>query len=363
MMCLTAKILIIEDDSDYLERILTRLKKKGYEAITSVNTVEAAINELNHHYYDLIVADMRLGENSTGGFTIIEEIQRRTITSIVIILTANDSIEDCRKALRHGGLCWDYISKSMEGSALDELHNSIQAGLSSCDNRHDIEWIEANQAELLERYAGKYIAVINNKVIVVADSNEQVKSELEKHGLPLFVSVIRKIETQLPSIAELIAQGESANLEFKSTLSWCTRNNIKLDTLHYAVLKTIVAFLNSGDGTLLVGVADDGSIYGLEKDFSLCHPQHRDVDGFELRLRDFIRDCVGIAFVEYIKTRFEVINGQYVCAIDVPKAPEPAFLKEKDSKKFYFRSGNKSESITDVEQMYNYFKMRQENNS
>lgn len=75
-MCLTAKILVIEDDSDYLERILTRLNKKGYQAVTPVATVTDAINELSHHY-DVIVADMRLGEDSTGGFTIVEEIQRR----------------------------------------------------------------------------------------------------------------------------------------------------------------------------------------------------------------------------------------------------------------------------------------------
>ena len=35
-MCLTAKILVIEDDPDYLERILARLNKKGYQAITAV---------------------------------------------------------------------------------------------------------------------------------------------------------------------------------------------------------------------------------------------------------------------------------------------------------------------------------------
>lgn len=353
-MCLTAKILVIEDDCDYLERILARLNKKGYQAITSVNTVTDAINELNHHY-DVIVADMRLGQDSTGGFTIVEEIQQRNITSIVIILTANDSIKDCRKALR-GGLCWDYIPKTMtEGSALEELHDSIQMGLTSRDNRQDTEWIEANQDELLNLYAGKYIAVINHQVIVVADNNEQIKAELEKLGLPLFVTVIRKIETRLPSITELITQGESENLEFKSTLSWGVKENRKLDALHYAVLKTIVAFLNSGNGALLIGVADDKKIYGLEKDFSLS--KTHDVDGFELRLGDFILENIGKAFAEYIKIRFEVIGEKYVCAVDVCKAPELAFLKEKGTKKFYIRSGNSSCDLN-VEEMYNYLKMR-----
>lgn len=330
-MCLTAKILVIEDDSDYLERILTRLNKKGYQAVTPVATVTDAINELSHHY-DVIVADMRLGEDSSGGFTIVEEIQQRNITSIVIILTANDSIKDCRKALR-GGLCWDYIPKTMtEGSALDELHHSIQTGLTSRDNRRDTEWIEANQAELLERYAGKYIAVINHQVIVVADSNEQVKAELERLGLPLFVTVICKIEARLPTITELITQGESESLEFKSTLSWGVKEHRKLDTLHYAALKTIAAFLNSGNGTLLIGVTNDKKIYGLEKDFSLC--KTKDVDGFEGRLRDFINVCIGNAFAEYIKIRIETIDEKYICAVYVFKAPELAFLKENNLKKF-----------------------------
>ena len=42
-MCLNAKILIIEDDADYLERILTRLNKKGYQSIQSVTNVSDAI--------------------------------------------------------------------------------------------------------------------------------------------------------------------------------------------------------------------------------------------------------------------------------------------------------------------------------
>jgi CheY-like chemotaxis protein len=353
-MCLTARILVIEDNNNWMDRILNGLKKKGYKTVTGVATVTDAINELNHHY-DIIVADMRLGEDSTGGFTIVEEIQQRNITSIVIILTANDNIEDCRKALR-GGLCWDYISKTMtEGNSLTELYDSIQMGLTSRDNRQDAQWIEANQTELLDKYAGKYIAVINHQVIVVADDNEQVKAKLEKLGLPLFVTVIRKIETRLPSIIELITHGESENLEFKSTLSWGVKENRKLDTLHYAVLKTIVAFLNSGNGALLIGVADDKKIYGLEKDFSLS--KTHDADGFEGRLRDFIHVNIGNAFAEYIKIRFEPIGEKCVCAVDVCKAPELAFLKEKDTKKFYIRSGNSSRDLN-VEDMYNYLKMR-----
>lgn len=33
-----------------------------------------------------------------------------------------------------------------------------------------------------------------------------------------------------------------------------------------AVLKTLVAFLNSKGGTLLIGVADDGTVIGVDED-------------------------------------------------------------------------------------------------
>lgn len=353
-MHLTAKILVIEDEKEYLDRILSRLDKKGYQSVKSVTTVSEAMDELAHHY-DVIVADMRLGEYSAGGFTIVQEIQQRNITSIVIILTANDSVEDCRKALK-GGQCWDYIPKTMKGSALDELHESIQLALASRENRQDSQWIQEHESELLEKYAGKYIAVINNQVVSHADSDKEINTKLERSGLPLFVTVIRKIEWLSPHnapIQEVIKRKEGAIIEFKSTLGWCTRENKKNDALHVSVLKTIVAFLNTGSGTLLIGVTDEGGIYGLEHDFSLC--KSKDADGFEQRLRDLIGSQIGHTFSEYIKIRFESIEEKMVCAVDVLKAPERAFLNDR----FFIRAGNTTRELK-IKEMYDHLKMRGE---
>jgi type I restriction enzyme R subunit len=61
-------------------------------------------------------------------------------------------------------------------------------------------------------------------------------------------------------------------LEVKAGLRTHADSGEKYTPLETAVLKTIAAFLNSRDGgTLLIGVADDGSVLGLESDYATLH--------------------------------------------------------------------------------------------
>ncbi len=55
------------------------------------------------------------------------------------------------------------------------------------------------------------------------------------------------------SIADLISLGESAMLEFKSTLRWDVVQSQMNKDLQFSVLKTLAAFLNSSGGTLVIG--------------------------------------------------------------------------------------------------------------
>ena len=62
----------------------------------------------------------------------------------------------------------------------------------------------------------------------------------------------------------LIAQGESADLEFKSSFRWDLRENKVNRALEGVILKTLAGYMNGQGGTLLIGVADDGNVVGLE---------------------------------------------------------------------------------------------------
>nr|AGS53544.1 type I restriction-modification system M subunit [uncultured bacterium contig00062] len=70
-------------------------------------------------------------------------------------------------------------------------------------------------------------------------------------------------------IKSLISNGESMRIEFKETFSKNAKNikNPRDPELIRESLKTIVAFLNTYGGTLLIGVTDKGEIKGVEDDF------------------------------------------------------------------------------------------------
>ena len=76
------------------------------------------------------------------------------------------------------------------------------------------------------------------------------------------------IPCQEAEILSLICKGESETLEFKSSLRWDMKNSKKDIKLEEVIIKTIAAFNNSEGGILLIGVGDDGSILGLDSDYS-----------------------------------------------------------------------------------------------
>jgi len=151
-------------------------------------------------------------------------------------------------------------------------------------------------------------------------------------------------------VAELISLGESATLEFKSTLQWDMVENQVNIRLRYSVLKTIAAFLNSAGGTLVIGVEDDGHICGLSNDLRTTH---HSLDKFEQLLTTLMAERIGAHYAGFIRNRFESVGEQTVCVVDLDKAPEPVFVKEPGGNMFYIRFGNTTRSL-DIEEAVSY---------
>lgn len=141
---------------------------------------------------------------------------------------------------------------------------------------------------------------------------------------------------------ELLKQHESKTLEFKSTLRWNLRENKKDPTIvTHSVLKTIAAFLNTEGGDLLIGVADDKSIVGI------------DIDGFEsddrflLHLSHVIAAGLGERTGTCVDAQMESANGKKICLVSCKHSPEPIYLKWRGTEEyepgdFYIRNGPQS---------------------
>ena len=136
------------------------------------------------------------------------------------------------------------------------------------------------------------------------------------------------------SVADLIAQGESGAVEFKSTLRTNLHTGQPDDKIQLSALKTIAGFLNAKGGTLLIGVADNGDVLGIGSD------NFPNEDKMGLHLVNLVRDRLGDVFLPYVHQHFEDEEGQRVLTVRCEKGPKPAFVKDGGTHRFFVRGGN-----------------------
>ncbi|MCO4100267.1 MAG: ATP-binding protein [Gemmatimonas sp.] len=103
-------------------------------------------------------------------------------------------------------------------------------------------------------------------------------------------------------------------------------------------MKTVAAFLNTEGGDLLIGVADDGKIVGIERD------QLETDDKFMRHLAQVVRDGLGDRAGTCIDPKVQVVDGKTVCVVTCQRSPEPVYLKWKGMESapdgdFFVRSG------------------------
>ncbi|MHB8648353.1 MAG: Eco57I restriction-modification methylase domain-containing protein, partial [Thermomicrobiales bacterium] len=143
-------------------------------------------------------------------------------------------------------------------------------------------------------------------------------------------------------IADLIARRESGDLEFKQSVRW----DIKEKTGEKVFVKEIASFMNAKGGMLLIGVADDGAITGLDADYAtLSEKMGRDRDGYERFLTSLLSSRLGAENAALSTITFHTVNGTEVCRVVVQPAAEEVWVKEGAEEIFYLRIGNKSEPL------------------
>lgn len=179
----------------------------------------------------------------------------------------------------------------------------------------------------------------NEELVMKFINDPKLRNKLEEYLMP---RIYKKLEQE--DIGQLIKKGESQKLEFKSSLRWDVRQGITNKDLEKVILKTISGYMNSDGGQLIIGVEDDGSIFGLENDYRALNNGNR--DKFENHLVQLVKTSMGADCVRYFSTLFGSINNKDVCLITVMKASKPIYLRSKNSEEFFVRTGNNTSALT-----------------
>jgi len=142
------------------------------------------------------------------------------------------------------------------------------------------------------------LILADKKLSEMQHTAEQMKTELglNPQSANFILNKLENIHLPLEELSEnakildLIRTGENKRIEFKQIFSKTEGSG------SYKVVETIVAFLNTEGGTILVGIADDGAIIGLEEDKSFTT-----TDKFLLTFKNVLKESIDSDFMPLIE--------------------------------------------------------------
>ena len=202
---------------------------------------------------------------------------------------------------------------------------------------------KAQVYRIAEQYANEGIHTL--KEIEEDHKHGNYLKQFEKNVIDNY-NKLKTIETN--ELDAYLSAGESSELEFKSTVRWDVKENKVNKSLQKVIAKSLAGFLNTNGGVLLIGVEDNGAIYGIENDIQTLNKKN--IDSFEQIILQIIENHLGTLVTHYIKIKFVEKENKYVCILNIKHSLYPVYLKDKNLKEFYIRAGNTTRPL-DVEEL------------
>ena len=140
-------------------------------------------------------------------------------------------------------------------------------------------------------------------------------------------------ESGVVDLTSIIAAGEDDHIEFKSTLRVNLHTGNHDERMGRAVVKTIAGFMNTHGGTLVIGVADDGTPVGIEAD------GFANEDKMNLHLFSLLNSQIGAAKAATVHANFDEYERARVLIVRCEASKSPVFVKDSGQEDFYVRVG------------------------
>lgn len=292
---MTNRILLVDDNLTNLQVLYQALEAEGYELLVAQSGAEA-LEIAREAQPQLVLLDITMP--GMDGYETCHKLKadEATADAVVVYLSARGDVADKLEGFEAGAV--DFISKPFQ---FKEVVARVRAHLDSYHERAELR----NKASELER-----------------------RLEGGFH------------EFDETSLTELIAKGEGAKLEFKSTLRMNLYSKKSDKRMENACLKTIAAFLNTAGGILIVGVDDEGLALGLEAD------KFPNEDKLLLHLTSMIRSYLGAEVATYLQSSIHDFSHQRILVMQCLPSPSPVFFNRENNELFYVRLGPASQHLS-----------------
>ncbi len=136
MIKISAKVLIVDDEKDFVEMFSLRLKEQG-EKVSTAHSGKDALKVLDNQIIDVVILDIRMP--GMDGIDTLKQIKTLHPIVEVIMLTGHGSTETAVEGMKLGA--FDYLMKPAD-------FEDIKIKIENAKKRKDEQEERIRQAEL-----------------------------------------------------------------------------------------------------------------------------------------------------------------------------------------------------------------------
>ena len=121
MIKIPTKVLIVDDEKDFVEMLSLRLNEMG-ETVMAVYNGQDCLDTLGENEIDVVVLDIKMP--GMDGIEVLQEIKKRFPIIEVVMLTGHGSAESAVEGMKLGA--FDYLLKPADIDNLTEKVNGAR---------------------------------------------------------------------------------------------------------------------------------------------------------------------------------------------------------------------------------------------
>jgi len=118
--------LIVDDEEDFLDTLMNRLKKRGID-VAGCASGEQALELLKEKIFDVVILDIKM-PGGMDGIETLREIKKIRPDAEVLLLTGHGSVETSVEGMKEGA--FDYLLKPVK---LEKLLEKVAKALDKKD--------------------------------------------------------------------------------------------------------------------------------------------------------------------------------------------------------------------------------------